>query len=325
MLNIPPYWPACGEDSEINVWTLWSASVERIPLQISPPWQRQRKKHPNCDLRNTSVQDKSTSRLETETKDTCEADYWVFRKYQNICLFSCVNSTDLESSRWSEPHLWLFAWSGEQQSWIPPPASTWAAGWPTCRTGRWLSHLCQDATVQEKIKLSSQDVTVLRQFTRAAWFNRALEPQPADHSVEMQQGRLTSCVTECKCRCLAIIWSGCDWNINDLFGCWARRQPWEVAWRHDDLMLSRTGDQKQELRFGFTAKTFPLCATTQPDRFSMQCCSEFLCMRQTGKDTFQKNFLKPWERYLKVPYKKKSPNFENKDTKGGESHNCSFM
>lgn len=40
----PPYWPACGEDSEINDWTLWLARVDRIPLQISPPLEKDQKK-----------------------------------------------------------------------------------------------------------------------------------------------------------------------------------------------------------------------------------------------------------------------------------------
>lgn len=101
-----------------------------------------------------------------------------------FCLYFIFLSAlkDLESSRWSGPHLWRFAWLGELQSWIPRLASTWAAGWPTCRTGRWPSHLSQDATVEEKriIKktnkldvLGLQGRTVLPQFTRAAPFHLA--------------------------------------------------------------------------------------------------------------------------------------------------------
>lgn len=36
-MKSPPYWPACGEDREMKVCTLWSGSVDRMPLQISPP------------------------------------------------------------------------------------------------------------------------------------------------------------------------------------------------------------------------------------------------------------------------------------------------
>lgn len=146
----------------------------------------------------------------------------IFRKYQKIffCLCSIFLSSlkDLESSRWSGPHLWHFAWLGEQHSWSPRLASTWAAGLLTCQTGRWPSHLSQHATAAEKriIKngmLGLQSARVLQQFTQTL---KPYKVQHADHSAEMQQGKLTSCVTEGKCRCIAIIWSGCVWNINEI-------------------------------------------------------------------------------------------------------------